>query len=242
MSFVEACVRSVRSARTRLLLIPILVTVAGLALWIWSEVRKEKPAILHSTILYVPDEEAMMGDAGPSIVQVTRDLDELERKKSFDALYRARRGLGPLGSWEGDPPRAHPQKHRARREELLRLWLRMFRLIDAAVDPSFNPKDMAKLNVLPPVDYPVNQMSDIKDPVLRAEYERAVAENERKGKYWIFQTQLRKYGAEFEPDLGDFMRAWFSSMPADQEELEAAIRGTITNPERVERLLRMVPR
>jgi hypothetical protein len=218
------------------------MAVAPLVCWKWGEALKGKPAVPLPTVLAVPDEEAMMADAGASIVQVRRDLDELDREKSYDALGRAWHGLGLLSSFSGDPPRAYPQKHRARREELLRLWLRMFRLIDAALDPSFNPKDGPKHNVHPPVDYPVNQMSDIKDPVLRAEYERAIAENDRKGTYWMFQLRLRKYDAESEPDLGWFMHAWFSNTPEDQGELEAAIRGTIKSPERVERLLRMVPR
>jgi hypothetical protein len=118
----------------------------------------------------------------------------------------------------------------------------MFRLIDAALDPSFDPKDVAQNNVWPPVDHPVYQMSDIEDPALRAAYEQAVAENDRKGQRWMFQTMLRRYDAEFEPDLGWFMRAWWSPTPEDQEALAAAIRADLVNPARVARLLQMVPR
>jgi hypothetical protein len=73
-------------------------------------------------------------------------------------------------------------------------------------------------------------------------YEREVAENDRKGKYWAFQTKLRMVDADRQPGWANFIDAWFRPLPEDQEELTNAIRRGIPNPERAGRLLLTVPR
>jgi len=188
----------------------------------------------------------MMSSTGPSFKQVTRNLDAFAITGDLFELSQASDGLRRLGSWTGDPPRANAEKHRARRAEILRLWLRLSQMIDTVLDPSFNPRDQALFNVPAPVepweDRPGLDFSDIKDPVLREVWRRAVEENDRKGAYWIFQWNLRRYDAESEEALESFLRWWFNATPEDREELDVAIRRAIWNPARVERLLRMVPR
>jgi len=220
----------------------LLFATSGLVLHqSWTSWQRREARVTERTKFDIPDSEAFASDGGSSFFGVDEQLDIFEHGRSINALYHAHSTLGLLSSFVREKPCLRPHAHRARRKELIRLWLRMFRLMDAAVDPKFDSRDGAHHNVFPPADYPVNQMSDIEDPVLRSIYERAVAENDRKGAYWILQVKLRQLDSDFEPDFAWFVSNWFSATTEDRNELENALRADISDAARIDRFLHLVP-
>ncbi|MEP6901790.1 MAG: hypothetical protein ABJA66_08575 [Actinomycetota bacterium] len=141
----------------------------------------------------------------------------------------------------------YDSKTRSRlRKDCLYLWLTLLQLLDQHIDPKFNADDLPTNLVQPPslsngvVLRPGADPAKIDDPKLRAEYEKAIAENRAKAENYRLQTQLRRLNESIPPKAEEFIRNSYSSAASDQEELKTAIEKIITKPERKEDLSKLL--
>jgi len=130
-----------------------------------------------------------------------------------------------------------PMKQRALRKDTLHGWLALFGAIDAALDPRFDPKDLPQVRVSPPVSegihYPPGvDPSVLKDPAARAEYQRKIAENERKTANYSLQFKLRRLDEGLMPQAEAFIEGAYSTDPEDRRELEETIAAAKLDPRR----------
>jgi hypothetical protein len=128
------------------------------------------------------------------------------------------------------------------RAECLGTWLELVALLDRSIDPGFNPNDFPSKQVEPPAIpgapslEPGADPAQIRDPVARAAYERAIAANRAKTENYRVQTQLRRIGERVYPQSEIFIRRYYKAAPADQRELNEAVGRIIKDPDRKTRL------
>jgi hypothetical protein len=109
------------------------------------------------------------------------------------------------------------------RKQKAELWLAARRRVESAVDPKFDFDDRAELNVpTPPGSREPNGVSPefIKDPKLRAEYERAIAENSAKIRRFNDQYWLKQNVPGFYKNVEQYLIISYTRPPADPSELE----------------------
>lgn len=132
------------------------------------------------------------------------------------------------------------------RHECLQLWLKMVQILDARLDPNFDPEDVPDNLVQPPptskgVVYPPGaDPAVIDDPAARKEYEKAVAENNAKINNYRMQTYLGRLKDQIPPRAEEFIKNSYTSADADREELKAEIDAIIEKPERKAELLKLI--
>jgi hypothetical protein len=110
-------------------------------------------------------------------------------------------------------------RRRINAEKFLSLWQR----ISNSIDPNFNFKDRALLNVPAPLGSGVSAGSDpasITNPEKRVEYEAALQANREKSRTYNFQQRLRTLAAVLEPHLKGYLVAAFSMEPSGKRELQ----------------------
>jgi hypothetical protein len=194
------------------------------------------------------DEEMAMSSMNATIRAAEGYLDRFESEKNGELLLLAYRQLGRVTLYENTPDENTKELYRRglrqQRPELLRLWLRLFRLVDESLDPQYDPNSGPILLNVPFLasDPPVWSSRDVdyNDPVLRADWERRIAENQEKARYHTLQSLLRRVDRESEESFGDFLRDEYLPTERDREELAEAIRRGIQSPERITRFLRMI--
>jgi hypothetical protein len=142
---------------------------------------------------------------------------------------------------EGDPG-----IHRQLRAKCLSIWLDLVQLLDRYLDPNFDPRDVPEKIVEPPpvqggvVLRPGADPALIADPKARAEYKKAIAANRAKANRFRLQINLHRLNERIPPRVEAFIRASYTSAPADQRELKTAIDTMITNPRRKADLLKLL--
>jgi hypothetical protein len=105
----------------------------------------------------------------------------------------------------------------------LKLWFQAWKRVHDAIDPRWNPNDLPQANVAPP---PAAQMpagvvpEAIKNPRLRAEYEAAIAANQRKAERYNQQYVARKLKKRFFPKAERYIIAAYSRPPFNMKELQ----------------------
>lgn len=143
---------------------------------------------------------------------------------------------------EEDEPKTRNQL----RSDSLYLWLHLILLLDRFLDPNFNPENVPELAVQPPptsqgVVYPPGaDPSLLDDPKARAEYKKAIADNEAKIAHYTLQTKLRRLDERITPRGEEFIRNFYTPAPGDQKELKTAIDKTIKDPRRKADLLKLL--
>ena len=109
------------------------------------------------------------------------------------------------------------------RKQKAELWLAARRRVEAAVDPAFNMDDSTFLNVPAPLGSGVPSGASpesIRDPKLRAEYERAIAENSAKVRRFNDQYWLKRNAPNFYKNVERYLVNAYSRPPSDSAELE----------------------
>ena len=108
------------------------------------------------------------------------------------------------------------------RREGVKLWLHAFHRLETEKDKNFDPHDLPALHVQPPRGANIIAgMSSIaiKDPTLRAEYERSINENKKKLAYFNNQLRLRQ-NEEFIIASGvKYISKMYQLLPASVPEL-----------------------
>jgi len=109
------------------------------------------------------------------------------------------------------------------RKQKAEFWLAARRRVESSVDPTFNFDDWTQLNVPTPPKSGARDGSSpesIKDPTLRAEYERAIAENSAKTRRFNDQYWLKRNAPDFYKNVERYLINGYSRSPADPAELE----------------------
>lgn len=142
----------------------------------------------------------------------------------------------------------NPAKERKRkmreiiRAECLNTWLTLIQAMDNYLDPAFNPDQEIQLLIQPPptskgVIYPPGADPElIDDPVARAEYKKAIEENQGKIFAYRMQTYLLRLEQQIIPAAKAFILGSYTSSPTDQAELNSAIEKMIKEYSRQEEL------
>ncbi len=112
------------------------------------------------------------------------------------------------------------------------VWMKLLEVIDENIDLSYdtaNLKNTVALNLVPPplsngMIYPSGVAPEaINDPVVRSNYEAALAENSRRAVRAAFQTQLRRVRTLAALDAERFFRRFYSSSKSDQNEIDNCV-------------------
>lgn len=120
-------------------------------------------------------------------------------------------------------PEEWVEKRRTRSET----WLRTWRHLNDAIDPSFNVNDLPLANVPPPagVAGPAGMAPEqIKDPELRARYQRAIDANNQKAERNRTQLTLRRTQDMFGNVMEAYLVRSYSRPPLNAGELEANLK------------------
>jgi hypothetical protein len=112
------------------------------------------------------------------------------------------------------------------RREKTEFWLHALRRLEKQTDPSFDindRKNQPSMKVYPPFETglpPGTPLSAIKDPLLRAKYEAAIADNKRKAERVDQQLPLLLYGPSFKTRAEQWLIQAYSQPPARSAELK----------------------
>lgn len=109
------------------------------------------------------------------------------------------------------------------RRERVKLWLHALHRLEREKAKNFNPNDLPALNVEPPKG--VNGIAgmspeNIKDPGLRAAYERAIDENKKKVEYFNLQLKLRQNEASMIKNGIEYISTVYAQEPFGLQELD----------------------
>ncbi|HEY7393090.1 MAG TPA: hypothetical protein VH640_31510 [Bryobacteraceae bacterium] len=115
------------------------------------------------------------------------------------------------------------------RQQALTMWFTILAAIDKELDPNFNPDDAPPESVRPRSSgaavYPSGiDPNSIPDPEVRAEYEAALEENERKVERYRLQIRLRRIDPRATSDVERSLIRHYTTSAVDQDELDGLIK------------------
>jgi hypothetical protein len=129
------------------------------------------------------------------------------------------------------------------RRETTGFWLRAWQRLEKELDPSYDPNDRKNnisLRVYPPVETglpPGTPPSAIKDPKLRAKYQAAIADNNRKSKKANQQIPLIRSGPSFRSRAEYVLIHLYSQPPSRNLELKRYLESYIRDAAARKRIL-----
>jgi hypothetical protein len=124
------------------------------------------------------------------------------------------------------------------RLQTLMTWMLVLARIDAAKDPNFDPEDAPLTKVSPPQvpgepAYPPGvDPKVIRNPEIRAEYERVIEQNRQKALRSQYQWELKALDTEVTESVMSFVKRFYTSSPADQKELSTTMEEAGVTTER----------
>jgi len=139
-----------------------------------------------------------------------------------------------------DPPVIDENAWKSLREQKARFWLVAWRRVASSLDPTFQFDDRPYINVPAPPGSGVpagSSPESIRDKGLRAEYERAIAENSTKGRRYNEQYYLRQNAPRFFGEAERYLVSAYARAPIDLPELEVLLAEYIGDPVVRKRLL-----
>jgi hypothetical protein len=162
--------------------------------------------------------EAKMPD---KIDQAASGLQEFARSRDVDALERAVEALEEFDPWSLKPEQRLPGRRR-----LLLNWSRVLVAIDTIKEPGFDPDaDRPRARVSPPDGFPPGaDPKTIQDPRARAQYEAAIAANEKRkirSRTQGVASELEQRAVESAHRVVD---RWYTKSAADRKEIEAVFQ------------------
>jgi len=114
------------------------------------------------------------------------------------------------------------------RDKATLVWFDVFRAIDQALDPAFDPEDVGLLNLAPPamggVGYPSGvDPSAIPDPRVRAQYETDLAKNRAKIERYNYQDGLRRVDQYATSSFDIYANCFYGSSASSRAEFERLV-------------------
>ena len=160
-----------------------------------------------------------------SIQTVRETLQQYDKSKDVLLLRKAGEQLERVDLFTP----SNPEQRAQARLLTLNAWLLLLLRIDAAADPRFDPNDPPLTKVAPP-DVPGQPSYApgidpklISDPKVRADYEKALAENRRKTEASQRHWELQAIDVEVSDGAKRFVNRFYTSSPADQNELRETV-------------------
>ena len=135
------------------------------------------------------------------------------------------------------------QDRQAARREVMILWLASLAALQKAKDPTFDPNDRPKANMVPAPGssgrrYPSGiDPKAIPEPDVRAQYEAALAKNRQKAETYRIQYRLRFLEERVQPGVDGFIGRYYSKSSIDRGELRELVERTPIPQEQKQRLL-----
>lgn len=165
----------------------------------------------------------------------SRGLNDEQVREQSDHFAKTALAHSNMYSWQSESglvgclqyKRSRPDMNawlRYRRQNT-ELWLHAWRRLEKEIDPGFDINDLKNrpsMQVFPPRETnlpPGSPPSAIKDPRLRAKYEAAIADNERKSQRAIQQVPLLLHGPSFRTRAESWLVQAYSQAPARNAEL-----------------------
>ncbi|MGD0472940.1 MAG: hypothetical protein ABSB70_06955 [Candidatus Velthaea sp.] len=116
----------------------------------------------------------------------------------------------------------------AERDRVSGAWFGLFRALDAVKDPSFDPKDVPQLHLVPPPDrgviYPAGvDPSALSDPAARATYQQALSENQTKAKRFAAAYPLYDLDTRAQAAFRLYRASAYTTSAADAADLRRAL-------------------
>ena len=164
----------------------------------------------------------------------------LQYEKSHDPLLLQRAGE-KLESVDLLPVQGSDERTAARLQTL-QAWLAILVRVDLAKDPSFTGDDPPATKVSPPTTpggpayLPGVDPKQVRDPKVRADYERAIEQNRQKAAQSQRQWQWKALDIEVSEGAARFVKRYYSASPPDQQELRAEMEKTALSKERQRKL------
>ncbi len=151
-------------------------------------------------------------------------LEEFEKTKDVTNLENAIRAAEQIDISK----LTEVQKEAQLRHRTVKLWLGILAAIDRSLDPKFDPNDLPEESITPPpsgaIEYPsAIDPSAIRDPVVRAQYEKALKENSQKAEHYRLQTKLRRLNPHATVDVDRFLTNYYTDSAADHADLESLL-------------------
>lgn len=126
------------------------------------------------------------------------------------------------------------------RKAKLELWLKALDKLSRMMDVKFNPEDLPRLNIAPPLGVTGLRAgvssSEIKDPKLRKQYEQALMLNAEKAERYRFQNELRKLDKDWSSKVRSYIKSQYSSDAQDIKEINTLIDLQFSGSPRKEQL------
>jgi hypothetical protein len=128
------------------------------------------------------------------------------------------------------------------RNKKLELWLNAIQKAHSAIDPSLSVGGAPEINIAPKsaggvvYDSGVDPKS-IKDPDVREDYERRLAENSRKAQVYLRQHTLRQLEANWTTEMKAHVSGQYSGSNSDKEEISSTLNAVIVDVHLREQLL-----
>lgn len=140
---------------------------------------------------------------------------------------------GHVGSDTTLPSGPQGQDWIERRRVDVKAHLHAWKRLNDGIDPNWDPKDRPMFH--PPLPKGVNGPSGvapeaIKDPTLRAEYERAIALNSAKAKRFNEQYSRRNLRKSYTRQIERLITNSYSKPPLDENEMEEFLKTFVSDP------------
>ncbi len=135
-------------------------------------------------------------------------------------------------------PRTNVAAWTHQRRLKLELWLKAID-IDRSIDPTFDPRDVPASNIAPPFETGLDSgvaPSEIKDPKLREQYEKAIKDNDDKSDWYNLQHDLRQLAARWSLVVPIYVRSEYTSKPEDVKEVSDLLDKLLSSSERKKQL------
>lgn len=113
------------------------------------------------------------------------------------------------------------------RRQRVKLWLHALNRLETEKDETFDPEDSGPIKVNPPsgtTGFPGMGPEQIKDPVLRAEYKKAIDENNKRIRNSNHQLKLRQNEQAIIRGALKYISTVYARPPSDIEELRRLLR------------------
>lgn len=124
-------------------------------------------------------------------------------------------------------------------------WFHAWQRLEKAIDEDWDSNDVPEENVSPPKGIGIPGIPGmppemIKDPVLRAEYEKAIAENREKIKIRNEQIKLRSIRKTYFRVVEKYLVSTYSIPPYDNTELSTLLNTGVVNEKTKKQLLKTI--
>lgn len=142
-----------------------------------------------------------------------------------------------------DPPVIDQADWEVLRRQKAQFWLKAWRRVTQATDPKVDLDDRPLLNVAPPLStgLPAGiSPASIKNPRVRTEYEKAIAQNNAKAQRCSEQSWLRLNGSSVYEEMEHYLVNAYSRPPSNLSELQRLLSEFIEDASVRDRLLEEV--